>query len=1041
MVVAGAGFGKTTLLAQALSRSRRPAVWCSCDERLTSCALLLVHLRAGLALQFPGFGASLVFDGSPEEGVGAFWNEVVGTVSDDFVLALDDVQTLPAPAAGALALLVRDMPPVVHLAIASRAPPPFPLGRLRAERLLEIGEQELALTEEETAALLRAAGTEAGPEAVGELHRRTEGWVTGVILAARSGDLRLRPDAPLNERVFDYLAEEVLSRQPREIQDFLLDTAVLDRFTPELVAAVSGQAEARHIARGLVAAHLFTVRIDPQRAWYRYHHLLHAFLRRRLEDQDSARVVALHRRAGAAWLAMGEPLEAVRHYLSAGDLTAAVAALEPVAEHLVTTPEGGSLSAWLEEIPRRLWSRRPGLVLAHASLLFTEGRYESAYAALDEAVVQLLDAGEQERAGIALFRLLQAMVAAGADQDRAIETAERHLPQLRQDSWIVAAARILLASRYGYARRYGEAEEELRRAGSRSPLLSVYAAATRAYYVDHAQGRSAEGLVGLDQPISYLAGHEDDDLLSYLVYARVFRAGILNHLGRHEEALAEADLIQEAAERRGMARMAAHAVAWVRLEALAGLERWRELETELAGAAPYALRFEGTLYGYRHAAPAATLAAQRGDGAAVSLHVRTTRERMREYGRVTFDQPGVLCDLALAAARVGLDPLARELAQEALAAGDALGSSWARARVRLVGAVVNGPGPTGDDQLGEALALSEDSGLEELWTRRERRHAASLLSRAGSRGLGPPGTAARLGAACGQGGHSTRPLAEARGARSGPRARAPIQLVTLGGFTVWRGGAPVPDAAFGRRKARTLLALLLCARRPVHRDVVVESIWPHLPPQRAISACHVVVHGLRRALEPDLVRGGASSLVVAEGETYRLALGEQDSWDATALLEASDPAAVQRLDGEALTRLRMAEASWRAPFLPEWPYEDWAEECRQEVAGAYRTVLEAIADGLLAAGHPQGAALYYKRLIALEPERESWHRGLIRAYAGAGERALSLRQFHACRTLLRRELGIEPSEETGALYREVLRGSQVGEAAIATGRGGDRSRM
>ncbi len=1039
MVVAGAGFGKTTLLAQALGRSRYPVVWCSCDERLATSPLLLIHIVAGIAEQFPGFGASLSLEGSPDEQVGALCNEIVSTVSDDFVLALDDVHALPAPAARALGLVVRDMPPLVHLVVASRAPPPFPLGRIRAGGLVEIGESHLALTQDETDALLQTAGRKVDAETVGLLHRRTEGWLTGVMLAARSGDLLLAPGAPASAQVFDYLAEEVLARQPRAIQECLLDTAVLDRFTPELAAAVSGRSDAHHIARGLVAAHLFTVRVDPREGWYRYHHLLQAFLLRRLADHAPDRLTQLHARAAAAWLAADEPLEAVRHHLSAGDQAAAAAALEPVAERLVTTPEGPTLATWLEAIPRRLWSRRAGLVLAHASLLFTEGRYEQAYAALEEAVVDLVAAGDQERAALALFRLLQAMVGAGADHERAIEAAERHLPQLTHHTWIVAAARILLASRYGYALRYAEADEELGRAAARSPLLSVYAAATRAYYLDHPQGRSAEGLAGLDQAIAYLARHEDEDVLSYLVYARVFRAGILNHLGRHEEALAEADLIQESAERRGMAGMAAHAVAWVRLEALAGLERWSELEAELARTGPDAVRFQGTLYGYRHAAPAATLAASRGDAAGVALHVCTSRERMRAYGRRAFDQPGVLCDLALATAQVGLDALARELAQDALAAAEALGSGWARARARLVAAVVDGPGPTGDDRLGEALALSAEWRLDALWTRRARRHAAPLLALAAARGLGPPGTAARLAAACGQPVRSTRSHVATEATRAAAHERPTVQLITLGGFSVWRGGAPLSDAAFGRRKARTLLAILLCARGPVHRDLLVEWIWPNLPPQRALSACHVVIHGLRRTLEPDLARGAASSLVIADAETYRLVLGAQDVWDATTLLEAADQVAAQRPSGEALVRLRVAEVSWRAPFLPEWPYEEWAESRRRELAGAYRTVVEAIAEGLLEAGEPQGALSSYQRLLALEPERERWHRGLILAYAEAGERALSLRQFHACRTLLRRELGVEPSEETRALYGDVLRGRTPDR--VPTAAGGPRSRL
>jgi DNA-binding SARP family transcriptional activator len=94
-------------------------------------------------------------------------------------------------------------------------------------------------------------------------------------------------------------------------------------------------------------------------------------------------------------------------------------------------------------------------------------------------------------------------------------------------------------------------------------------------------------------------------------------------------------------------------------------------------------------------------------------------------------------------------------------------------------------------------------------------------------------------------------------------------------------------------------------------------------------------------------------------------------------------------------------------------------------------VVEGLARALAAASDPQGAVTRYRRLLALEPEREGWHRSLMRVYAGAGERALALRQFHACRTVLRREQGIEPGPETQSLYLELLRDDAGGVPAQA----------
>jgi DNA-binding SARP family transcriptional activator len=201
----------------------------------------------------------------------------------------------------------------------------------------------------------------------------------------------------------------------------------------------------------------------------------------------------------------------------------------------------------------------------------------------------------------------------------------------------------------------------------------------------------------------------------------------------------------------------------------------------------------------------------------------------------------------------------------------------------------------------------------------------------------------------------------------------------------------------------------------VHRDALVAWLWPRLAPERGVAALHSTLYVLRRALEPGLSRGASSSLVTSEGLAYRLALGERDEWDAGRFLTLAADA------GDAVDALLRAEAAYTGPFLPEWPDAEWAEPLRTEVEEAHRAVLERLAERLAEEGRPAAAIGRYRRLLALEPEREGWHRALMRVYAQAGERALALRQYHACRALLRQRLGIEPCRETRLLYSALLR--------------------
>jgi DNA-binding SARP family transcriptional activator len=241
--------------------------------------------------------------------------------------------------------------------------------------------------------------------------------------------------------------------------------------------------------------------------------------------------------------------------------------------------------------------------------------------------------------------------------------------------------------------------------------------------------------------------------------------------------------------------------------------------------------------------------------------------------------------------------------------------------------------------------------------------------------------------------------------------------VTLGRFRVERDGAPVSDAAFGRRSARVLLAVLLSHRGvAVHRDALVEWLWPELGDGRGLRCLQTAAWSARRALDP--VGDAGHSIVVADGETYRLELDGEDSWDAAALLDGARAALAP---GAPVGAVRRAAEAVVAPYLPEWASEEWAATMRAEVQAAAEAVLQEAAERAIADAGAEFAIAAFRRLVALEPIRERWSRGLMRAYALAGEPGLAIRAFHALRSRLVDELGIEPSAETRGLAGSVLR--------------------
>ena len=251
-------------------------------------------------------------------------------------------------------------------------------------------------------------------------------------------------------------------------------------------------------------------------------------------------------------------------------------------------------------------------------------------------------------------------------------------------------------------------------------------------------------------------------------------------------------------------------------------------------------------------------------------------------------------------------------------------------------------------------------------------------------------------------------------------SRTTLQYRALGGFAVERDGVAVTRTAFGREKARMLLAALLCANGPVHREVLLDWLWPDLDAERGMRAFHVTLHALRRALEPELPRRTPSSVILTDGEAYRVVLRDGDAYDVAELLELAKGWRNGESEDEQLERLVRAESAADGELLPEWPYAPWAEAARREVERTRSEVLASLGRSLLDLGRPAEATIRFRRLIEVDAEREEWHRLLMRALAEAGERPLALRQYHACRAVLRRELGIEPGPDTRNLYRQIL---------------------
>jgi LuxR family maltose regulon positive regulatory protein len=336
LVDAPAGFGKTTLVTQWLSSpaAGRPFAWVSLDREDSDPSRLWWYVVTALARACPGFNGEAILAGlraqAPEAGgsVLSMLTNELAALPAPVVLVLDDYHLIKDRRCHEqIEFLLLHLPPSAQIVLITRADPPLPLARLRAAgQMTEIRARELRFTPAEAATLVGAvAGVQLGEADLDDLVERTEGWPAGVYLAAVS--LRGHPSphdfirefTGNNRFIVDFLAEEVLGRQPAEIQRFLAQTSILARFCAPLCDAVTDAANAAVIIDVLERENLFLVPLDAIRRWYRYHHLFAHLLQSRLAMTEPALVPTLHARASAWHEAEGSPEEAVHHALAADD--------------------------------------------------------------------------------------------------------------------------------------------------------------------------------------------------------------------------------------------------------------------------------------------------------------------------------------------------------------------------------------------------------------------------------------------------------------------------------------------------------------------------------------------------------------------------------------------------------------------------------------------------------------------------------------------------------------------------------------------------
>ncbi len=385
LACAPAGFGKTTLVRTWVATLKHRTAWYSLDEEDNERARFWTYLASALQklnhstktepLEVLRAGGVFGDVSDAESLLTPLLNDLFD-LDEPTILVLDDYHLVSdSQVHRDMVFFLENLPPNLHVVVTTRSAPPWPLSRWRARgAMVEVGLQELRFSRKETGELLTGLrGLHLDESQLDTLYAKTEGWPTGLHLAGVSLSSCRRVDdfvagfAGSQRHVLHFLSDEVFATQPGPVRDFLLRTAILNRFCAPLCDAVTGRNDSSSVLANLERDNLFLIGLDEQGLWYRYHSLFRDLLTHYLGRDRPEEVKTLHDRARRWFVEADEPGQAVHHALQCGSHEKVGQTLHDHYDRLLTE-NPGLLNSTIDDLPEAALRHYPRLA-AHSPML------------------------------------------------------------------------------------------------------------------------------------------------------------------------------------------------------------------------------------------------------------------------------------------------------------------------------------------------------------------------------------------------------------------------------------------------------------------------------------------------------------------------------------------------------------------------------------------------------------------------------------------------------------------------------------------------
>jgi ATP/maltotriose-dependent transcriptional regulator MalT/DNA-binding SARP family transcriptional activator len=1037
-VIAEAGYGKTTLLADFSRRTRLRTLWYRMDDEDRNWTTFVSYLVAAGREHDPDFAPrthALLQDTGPggasrDEVVAAFLRELPDIAPTPTVLILDDFHV--AEGAGDISIVVRALinsaPERMTVVISSRRPPEVAVGRLRAQgELAELRTRDLQFSEREIAELFHSDhGQPLDLESIALLNRRSEGWAASLQLIRTAVRGRSSPEVRAFIRrltggqteLYDYLAEEVIGDLPPSHQAFLMRTALLQQVTAGAAAAVY-HADPADVERLIALSERLGLlaRESSASPAFRYHPLVREFLEARLlATIGRSGIQALHERAGT-WAASVDWRTACHHFEAAGN----IAAIHSVIDESINNIAGqGSYEVASDYLRRHAPAEpRASFEVIGSRIEFRRGNFEAAVSRANRAVLLQPNLDAAVSNAITMLGHVGDLEGCWERAKQHAETASSHLYRT------MSRARCLMfeASLDGSLAESIQFLEDLA-AQSESETLTHFAGVSHLNLaiLEQTRGNVDIALRHADSAILELGQAFEDAELTAAYLARANALAHQGHLSDARESIAAArDTAPKISRGEWLIESADVEVAFGSAEVAESLLA----EAKSARVTPSLRRQADTIE--------ARLMLRLGDIDS-ALEVSARFDLLR-----ASDQPGFrsrqMTIRAHAAVLSGSPEAASLVDQASRHAEEQEALLWARHNELLRSLQASRPGAaisalirrTSENDLWFLDSFAEevclrldqlDSVAREIIARRSssrrdrwlpalravlakpnsqaRWDAAELLDHVGESEDIP---ILRRLARSAKGVSARATLGRALARRLAPR----FTIQDLGRVEIQVGIGSVSSPSVRRKVLAMLCYLLTRPRFSATRDEVIDALWPDMSPDVAVNSLNQTVYFLRRVFEPAYVDDLSAGYVHHTSDVLWLD-GQLISSQSSRCLEILDSIGSD-LDPILVGKLSTA---YRDRFALDFAYDEWAAPFRTSLHVGYLQAIEAAVTRDMAIGHHDRAIELARRALDLDPGVESLELALLRLYAATGAHAAAAEQYAHYASVLKDELGIDP---------------------------------